>query len=185
MKNTHYSTRIHTESRRDFISRFTGGVLVLACSPLITLGSEGEGNKLNEQDVFRSFVLTVVPDADRPTLDLSEFYSTRYPFYRFIKMLVRDLGKTSRFLYKTERFEKLSEEQRMTVLSSGCKKPVMGRLYKGGIWFVQVLVFTGLAYENRYSGLIDFDGNKTIADKVLKEPVPLFARSITQNGNLP
>lgn len=182
----------HQISRLDFIKKMVllTGAITAGCSPVkILLNSYPDKyNKVHlQKKIFKSFVTTVIPGAEKSETDLSRILlDDYYPFAKRCAYFTSDLCSRSRNLFNSENFDELSFEQRTKVIQSGLISDTLTKkLYTAAVYMVQVSFYCGI-YDDEYGcKLIDFQGSYGFMEDEIyySNCNSLLAKEITAEGN--
>lgn len=143
-----------------------------------------------QDEVLRSFVLTVIPGAKPEDPNLIRMYHDRdYPFYAYTAYLVSDLVHRSARRCGSEDFALLGAKERTAVIEQAlASNETTSRLYRGAILMAQVSYFAGIYDPDGGCALIDFPGrNGGYSLKEISYPnaIRYLGGEMTLEGNPP
>ena len=181
-------------SRMHFVKQVSmlAGALFVGCSPVrILLKDYPKKFDTNEElaDSFlRAFVATVIPGAPIDDPNLTRIYSDGYyPFHSYCGFFVSDLADRSADLYRNERFDHLTVEQRTKVIEDGLDaNATTARLYTAAIYMAQASFYGGIYDDKKGCPSIDYHGGNSafITDEMYYPDNSMFlAKQATKDGN--
>lgn len=181
-------------SRRRFVeqSAMLLGLAATGCSPLrILLNAYPEKfdrEKPLVENMFRAFVVTVIPGAPWEDTNLIRIYSDDYyPFHRYCGFFAFNLAQGSANLCGNERFDQLSPAQRTAVIENGLRADgTVARLYGAAIFMAKVSFYGGIYNDEKGCPLIDFYGPQSAfgeGEKHYPQGAARLAREMTRDGN--
>lgn len=184
------STEIHQQAtlqRRNAIKALallTGSAL-LGCTPLNAGSGTPSTTKDDPEDSLKAFVETIVPGVPANHEGITRhFYISGYPLAKYRNLLVRDLKRRSRKMFKADSFDSLNLEQRSKVVRGGlASNVIISRLYSGAIFLTQIFIYTGLYNNGNGCPIIDFPGRYRFQVTSYKNADAFLGRALTQDGN--
>lgn len=140
-----------------------------------------------KERTLRSFVTTVIPEADKDEKFLIKMYEDEYyPFQTYCGYFIFDLNKRSRKLFGRKELFLLSLEERTRVIQKALAgRELTARLYKGAILMAQVSYYGAIYQEEEGCKLIDFPGrNSGYETKEITYPFAkdVFSSELSLNG---
>jgi len=180
-------------SRREALTRLSAialGIAAAGCAPAAIAGRAlyPEAAALDDDAIARgltAFVATVIPEPG-----VADAVARRFadPFLRFAPHrgeFVADLMRRADLLARTDRFDRLSADQRRTIVQAGLDGgAVTGRLYGGAVFLAQIVYYSGLWNERGDCAFIGYDGGFTGGSPVsYDDPEPFLPEAITADGN--
>lgn len=171
-------------SRRRFI--YSLGMLsaIASCTPIKLLVSNSPGETDMKKTLF-TFMNAVVPGIDdHYRQGISFYYDPEYPFHRYLSVFIADLHLHAQKGYRRNRFDQLNLSQQQELIRHRSQDLIIGNLYKGAIWFTQVIIYTGMAHPEGKSHILDFEGPYTHQNYSFENPEEYLGNNLTENGNL-
>jgi hypothetical protein len=140
-----------------------------------------------KEKTLRSFVTTIIPEADKDEKFLIKMYEDEYyPFHTYCGYFIYDLNKRSMKLFSGKEFSFLSLGKRTQVVKNALSgRELTARLYKGAILMAQVSYYGAIYQEENGCKLIDFPGrNSGYETKEITYPFAkyVFCNELSLNG---
>lgn len=153
------STIINGCNRREAISLMSIIIAGTACTPLgMVFSSDKPNSDRNNAPILEAFIKTIIPDTQEENEEFySIYYDIYYPFYPYEKVFSKDLCNTSKKLFGTSKFEKLSKGQRQEIVEKRLNGGgLTSQLYSAAIWLAQIYIYTGNYHRDNECSIIDF-----------------------------
>lgn len=141
-----------------------------------------------EDRVLRAFLATVIPGVDATTDNaIRVFHDRAYPFAKYAKFFAGDLCRRSAARYAGATFDRLSPEQRTSIVQEGLAADgTTKKLYGGAIFLAQIATYASIYDDRAGCSLIGFEGGyhlRPLAEITYPEPGRFLAPALTAAGN--
>ena len=183
-------------SRADFLKQLflLSGAAFTACTPLRvalkTYPDRFDADQALRETVLHAFVAAVIPGAALDTTQSTRMFTDDfYQFHSYAGFFAADLAQRSARLYRHDRIDQLSIEQRTNVIQDGLQADATtARVYQAAIYMAQLSFYAGIYDDKSGCALIDFHGANAgfpMAEMCYVNSAIPLAHEATSDGNPP